>query len=559
MNRQTSRNLIHIAIGVLIGIATATGFFIVSDRTITLETLKEAEKLIDIEFTEAEREQMLENVTSNSQTFSALRELNMANDVPFPLYFNPIPPGKVINLGEQQEISWNIPEDTDLPDNRSDLAFYTVHELSSLIKSRKITSVELTEFFLNRLKEHNPKLEAVVTFTEERALEQAKMLDDELDQGMYRGPLHGIPYGAKDLFAVEGYPTTWGATPYKDQTIDETATVIKKLDDAGAVLIAKTTLGALAYGDIWFDGRTNNPWNLEQGSSGSSAGSSSATAAGLLPFSLGTETLGSIVSPSTRNGASGLRPTFGLVSRHGAMALSWTMDKVGPITRTVEDAAMVFDAIRGTDHYDHTVIGFPFNYNPSMDLSDLKIGYVESAFAGDYSQSEMDNAVLDVLRDLGAELVPISLPQLPLNGMFSVLTAEGAAAFDELTLTNRDSLMVWQEDNSWPNSFRSVRFFPAVEYIQLNRVRSMLIEQMDEAIADVDVYVSPSFRGGNLLITNLTGHPSVVLKHGFSEENQPASITFLGHLFDEATLLAVAEAYQKATDFHTMHPPLFSE
>ncbi|MEX2455955.1 MAG: amidase, partial [Balneolaceae bacterium] len=313
------------------------------------------------------------------------------------------------------------------------------------------------------------------------------------------------------------------------------------------------------YGDIWFDGRTNNPWNLEQGSSGSSAGSSAATAAGLLPFSLGTETLGSIVSPSTRNGVTGLRPTFGRVSRHGAMALSWTMDKVGPITRTVEDAAMVFDVIRGTDHLDHTVMDFPFNYNHSVDLSELKIGYVEDAFAGDYEQSEMDNEVLNVLKDLGAELVPISLPELPLNGMFNVLTAEGAAAFDELTLSGKDSTMVWQEDNAWPNSFRSVRFLPAVEYIQLNRIRSLLIQQMDEAIADVDVYVSPSFRGGNLLITNLTGHPSVVLKHGFSEENQPSSITFMGHLFDEATLIAVAEAYQKATDFHNMHPPLFSE
>ncbi|MEX0660255.1 MAG: amidase [Balneolaceae bacterium] len=559
MNRQTSRNFINIAIGVIIGIATATGFFIVSDRTITVETLAEAEKIIDIEFTDAEREQMLENVQQGSETYAAVRDLEMANDVPFPLYFNPIPPGKVIDLGEQQEINWNIPDDVNLPENRADLAFYTVHELSSLIKNRKITSVELTEFFLNRLKEHNPKLEAVVTFTEERALDQAKKMDEELDQGNYRGPLHGIPYGAKDLFAVEGYPTTWGATPYKDQTIDETATVVKKLDDAGAVLIAKTTLGALAYGDIWFDGRTNNPWNLEQGSSGSSAGSSAATAAGLLPFSLGTETLGSIVSPSTRNGVTGLRPTFGRVSRHGAMALSWTMDKVGPITRTVEDAAMVFDVIRGTDHLDHTVMDFPFNYNHSVDLSELKIGYVEDAFAGDYEQSEMDNEVLNVLKDLGAELVPISLPELPLNGMFNVLTAEGAAAFDELTLSGQDSTMVWQEDNAWPNSFRSVRFLPAVEYIQLNRIRSLLIQQMDEAIADVDVYVSPSFRGGNLLITNLTGHPSVVLKHGFSEENQPSSITFIGHLFDEATLIAVAEAYQKATDFHNMHPPLFSE
>ena len=544
-------------IGISIGLISATGLFLTLDNSITTDTIIEGEKLIDIEFSEEQREQMLESVQQTPQAFSHIRELEMANDVPFPLYFNPIPPGKHIEKDEDLDNSWHLPE-TDLPENMEELAFYTVHELAYLIKNQKISSVELTEFFLNRLEKNDPKLEAVVTFTKDRAMEQAEKMDQELAEGNYRGPLHGIPYGAKDLFAVEGYPTTWGATPYQDQVIDETATVIKKLDDAGAVLIAKTTLGALAYGDIWFDGRTNNPWNLDQGSSGSSAGSSSATAAGMMPFSLGTETLGSIVSPATRNGVTGLRPTFGRISRHGAMALSWTMDKVGPITRTVEDAALVFDVIRGADGYDHTVMEFPFNYRTKADLSGMKIGYVEAAFSGKYEQKEMDNEVLSVLENLGAELVPINLPELPLQGMFNVLTAEGAAAFDQLTLTGQDEEMVWQEDNAWPNSFRSVRFLPAVEWIQMNRVRSLLIQQMDDVIADVDLYVSPSFRGGNLLITNLTGHPSVVLKHGFAEKNQPASITFVGHLFDEETLLAVSQAYQQATDFHTMHPPLFS-
>jgi len=382
-------------------------------------------------------------------------------------------------------------------------------------------------------------------------------MDQELANGIYRGPLHGIPYGAKDLFAVEGYKTTWGAMPYKDQIIDETATVIKKLDEAGAVLIAKMSLGALAYGDIWFGGRTNNPWNLEQGSSGSSAGSASATAAGLLPFALGTETLGSIVSPATRNGATGLRPTFGRVSRHGAMALSWTMDKVGPLTRSVEDAAIVFDAIRGQDYMDHTVKDLPFNYVKDIDLSELRIGYYKSAFEQNYGTASFDSTSLEVLKSLGAELIPIELPSLPLGGMFNLLTAEAAAAFDELTLTGRDSLMVWQADNAWPNSFRAVRFVPAVEWIQMNRVRGELIIQMDKALKDVDMYISPSFIGGNLLITNLTGHPSVVLPNGFTESGQPVSITFMGHLYDEATVLAVAKKYQEATGFHKKHPPLF--
>lgn len=501
---------------------------------------------------------MQPNLENNLEAFETLRSQEIPNDLPFPLYFDPTPPGKTIKDEPQRKNEWQIPSGIELPEYEEDLAFYTVMELSSLIKERKITVTELTRFFLDRIRSYDDQLEAVVTITEERALEQARRLDEELENGHYRGPLHGIPYGAKDLFAVEGYKTTWGATPYKDQVIDQTATVVQKLDEAGAVLIAKTTLGALAYGDIWFGGRTNNPWNLETGSSGSSAGSASGTAAGLFPFALGTETLGSIVSPSTRNGVTGIRPTFGRVSRHGAMALSWSMDKVGPIARTVEDAALVFDVIRGSDSYDRSVKDYSFNYRPGGDLSGIKIGYYKSAFDTDYSQAETDRQVLNVLEEAGAELIPVELPDIPLDGMFNVLTAEGAAAFDELTLSGRDSLLVWQEDNAWPNLFRAIRFLPAVEWIQFNRLRSRLITEMDNAIRDVDVYVSPAFVGGNLLITNLTGHPSVVLKNGYTDEGQPVSITFVGQLFDEARLIAVAQNYQEATTFHREHPPLFS-
>jgi Asp-tRNA(Asn)/Glu-tRNA(Gln) amidotransferase A subunit family amidase len=356
---------------------------------------------------------------------------------------------------------------------------------------------------------------------------------------------------------VEGYKTTWGAAPFKDQVIDETATVIQKLDQAGAVLIAKTTLGALAYGDIWFGGRTNNPWNLEQGSSGSSAGSAAGTAAGLFPFAIGTETLGSIVSPSTRNGTTGLRPTYGRVSRTGAMALSWSMDKIGPITRSVEDAALVFNAIYGPDGKDQTIVDLPFNFDATTDITDLRIGYLKSAFEQDYWNKSRDSLVLETMKDMGVDLIPIELPDYNVGPLRVILTAEGAAAFDQLTLTDQDDLMQWQTPNAWPNSFRAAHFIPATEYINANRARYELIQKMDSVMQDVDVYISPAFGGGNLLVTNLTGHPSVVVPNGFTDSGSPTSITFVGDLFDEATLLAVAKAYQEATDHHEKHPPLF--
>ncbi len=399
-------------------------------------------------------------------------------------------------------------------------------------------------------------MECVITLTEELALQQARQADEEIATGHYRGPLHGIPWGAKDLLATKGVKTTWGAKPYQDQIIDVDATVVRRLKEAGAVLIAKLTMGALAWGDVWFGGKTRNPWNLEQGSSGSSAGSAAATSAGLVGFSIGTETWGSIVSPSTRCGVTGLRPTFGRVSRYGAMALSWSMDKIGTIGRSVEDCALVFEAITGSDGQDLTVVDLPFNWNPSLPLKDIRIGYLKKAFEEDYSSQKNDEAVLRVLRSLGVELIPLELPQLPVDSLSFILDAEAAAAFDELTRSGRDDLLVRQQPRAWPNAFRQARLIPAVEYIQANRIRTLLLQAMAEKMKDLDVYVAPSFGGNNLLLTNLTGHPAVVVPNGFDEKGSPTSISFIGDLFEEAKALRVAKAFQEATDFHLQHPKI---
>ena len=386
--------------------------------------------------------------------------------------------------------------------------------------------------YLDRLKRHGPTLECTITLTEERALEQARRADEEIAAGRYRGPLHGIPWGIKDLLAVKGYPTTWGAEPYVDQVIDMDATVVRRLDEAGAVLVAKLTVGALAMGDVWFGGKTRNPWNLEQGSSGSSAGSAAATVAGLVGFSIGTETHGSIIPPSTRCGATGLRPTFGRVSRHGAMALSWTMDKIGPICRSVEDCALVFDAIHGADGLDPTVRDVPFVWDANIDVRNLRIGDLKSAFdeepeseeGREWRRMDLRGARRAPLARRGA--IPFELPKgLPVSALRLILHAECAAAFDDLTRSGRDRLM--EERSSWPNTFRQARFIPAVEYIQANRVRTLVMAALDEAMRDIDVFVTPSYAGDVLLMTNLTGQPAVVLPNGFRADGTPVSISFI--------------------------------
>ena len=389
----------------------------------------------------------------------------------------------------------------------------------------------------------------ILNMTVERA-------DKEIAAGHYRGPLHGIPYGAKDLLATKGIRTTWGSVPFKEQMFDEDATVIKRLENAGAILVAKLTMGELAWGDVWFGGKTKNPWKLDQGSSGSSAGSASATAAGLVGFSIGTETWGSIVSPSNRCGTTGLRPTYGRVSRKGAMALSWSMDKIGPICRTVEDCALVFNAIYGPDPGDQTLYDVPFNYSSQIDLKRLTVGYVKADFDSAKINRDQNNASLAKLRAMGVTLIPIEMPKLPVSDLHIILSAEAGAAFDDLTRSGKDDMLVRQIKNAWPNAFRSSRFIPAVEYIQANRVRYILIQEMAKLMARIDLYVAPSVEGDNSLLTNLTGHPCVVVPNGFTKENTPTSITFIGRLFDEGKLLGFARAYQQATDFHLKHPHL---
>ncbi len=523
---------------------------------VSVDQVAEAEKIIGLEFTEAERDSMLEDLCYNLSLYDMIRTVSIENAISPALIFNPLPSGFKPDLF-QQKINYGPLGKVKRPGNLEELAFYSVRELGELIKTGQVTSTELTKLSLSRLKRFDPKLHCVITLTEELALKQAAIADSEIAAGYYKGPLHGIPYGAKDLLAVKEYKTTWGAMPYNDQMLDYDATVIKMLERAGAVLVAKLSMGALAWGDVWYADTTRNPWNIEQGSSGSSAGPASAVSAGLVPFAIGTETWGSIVSPSTRCGTTGLRPTYGRVSRTGAMALSWTMDKIGPVCRTVEDCAVVFDAIRGPDNIDMSLIDASFNYVPDIDLKDLKIGYLKEDFKNDTSFAVQNDATLEKLRELGADLIEIKLPDLPVEALSIILSAEAAAAFDELTRSNRDDLLVRQIKNAWPNSFRVSRFIPAVEYIQANRIRTLLIEKMAELMTEIDVYVSPSFEGNNLLLTNLTGHPCVVLPNGFNDEGSPTSITFIGRLFDEATVLAVAKKYQDATNFHEKHPELF--
>jgi Asp-tRNA(Asn)/Glu-tRNA(Gln) amidotransferase A subunit family amidase len=513
-----------------------------------------AENVIGLAWTAVERDSMQADLIDNLESYAELRDITIPNEIPPAIQFNPIPLGLTFETRKDGIVQVAMSK-VEVPDDLEDLAFYSVRDLGQLVRSGQVTSTALTKMYIERLKKYGPILECVITLTEELALAQAKRADEEIGAGNYRGPLHGIPYGAKDLLAVRGFPTTWGAEPYRDQVIDRDATVIRRLNDAGAVLVAKLTLGALAWGDVWYGGKTRNPWDTEQGSSGSSAGSAAATAAGLVAFSIGTETWGSIVSPSTRCGATGLRPTFGRVSRAGAMALSWTMDKIGPICRSVEDCVLVFDAIIGPDGLDQSVVDLPFGYDSNKDLSTLRVGYLKTLFESDYPNRETDLRTLDTLGELGIELIPIELTDYPVEALSFILTAEAAAAFDELTRSGRDDLMVRQIRNAWPNVFRSARFIPAVEYIQANRVRYMIIQEMQNL--DVDVYVAPTFGGHNLLLTNLTGHPCVVLPNGFNENGSPVSISFIGRLYEEGTLLTVAGVYQGATDIHKRRPPMF--
>lgn len=570
-------------------------------------------------FTAEQKQMMLDGLVDQNGSIKAIRKLNLPNSVAPAFVFHPLPAAKANEPACQTLPIPNgstVIEITDgggyghrpIPAQIEDMAFWSVLELGKAVGYGKVKSFDLTRMYLARLKRLDSKLHFSITLTEERALAQAKKADEEIAAGHYRGPLHGIPWGAKDLLAVKGYPTTWGAGGFEHQVIDEDATVVQRLDAAGAVLVAKLTLGALAMGDHWFGGQTRNPWNPNQGSSGSSAGPASAVSAGCVPFAIGSETLGSISSPSTRCGVTGLRPTFGFVPRTGAMALSWTMDKLGPITHTAEDCALVLQSIYGPDGKDTSVALAEFQWNPALDWKQLRIGYLKSEFdppepmklaeakPGETTQErksreqgnaqrkmararrdydrKFDLAALEKLRFMGITLIPVELPRLPYGAMSALLTAEAAAAFDDLTRSGRDALLTEQGPEDWPNDFRISRFYPAVDYIQASRARSLAVQQVSALFEKVDIIVTPT-SGMQLVATNLTGHPALIVPNGLRGDDAPrppkvddgdnddiggpgtpVSLTFLAGHYQDAKLAAFGWAYQQATGFQKLHPKL---
>lgn len=539
---------------------------------VTAEKIAGAEWVPGLELTDADRALMAEDLANTQAQYAALRAVSLDNAVP---------PALVLHLARTAPPEPSAPPrfvgaSVVRPAHAEEVAFLPVASLTELLRTKKLSSVELTKLYLARVEKHDPTLRCVISLLADRALAEAARADEELAKGTRRGPLHGIPWGAKDLIAAPPERTTWGATPYAEQVRPEAATVVTKLADAGAVLLAKLAVGELAWGDVWFGATTKNPWNPSEGSSGSSAGSASATAAGLAGFTLGTETWGSIVSPCTVCGASGLRPTFGSVSRAGVMALSWSMDKVGPIARSVEDCALVFDAIRGADEKDPSSFARSFAWPHAGNPRNLRVGVVRKLFEIDRAAAvppdgenvakekvraaewqRNDEATLAALEKIGFSLVTIELPSdLPVDALQIILTAEAATAFDELTRSGRDDLLVRQVRDAWPNVFRQGQLIPAVEYLRAQRIRTLVMRRMEEIFRSVDCFVAPSWEGNHLLLTNLTGHPSVVVPNGFRTDGTPSSITFTGRLYGEAELLAVAQLYQEETGFHRRHPPL---
>jgi Asp-tRNA(Asn)/Glu-tRNA(Gln) amidotransferase A subunit family amidase len=539
---------------------------------ITKEMMSNAEKLIGIELTDAQETMALPGVNRSLDSFEVVRKIDVPLDTEPAVVFHPELPGFHVKRAPAKT-KFRFGRNEPAPfKSVEDLAFATVSQLAELIRTKKVSSVELTQMYLGRLKKYGPKLLCVVTLTEDLAMKQAQDADNDLKRGKYRGPLHGIPWGAKDLLATKGIKTTWGAEPYRDQVIEYDATVVERLRDAGAVLVAKLSMGALAQGAKWFGGVTRNPWAPDEnrtGSSGSSAGPASATSAGLVGFSIGTETLGSIVSPSSTCGVTGLRPTYGRVSRFGAMGLSWTMDKIGPICRGVEDCAAALDAIYGPDHHDLTVGDPHFNWNADVPLSSLRIAYLKSEFEGLplINANEQQKKALEdrnamyrqALADLekaGVKMTAIELPKFPTQNIRYILTAEAATAFDDITRDGRVNQLSGQEAFDWPNSFRTSRFIPAVEYLRAQRARVLLMREMDKLMSQWDVFVSPAPGSASLIITNLTGHPAVCVPCGFTgTPSLPRAIMFTGGLYDEASPLRVALAFEQATKVR--RPPKF--
>lgn len=533
--------------------------------TITSEMVASAARIAGVQFSEEELEKIAEDLSGKRgfvSQYEMMREAKLGNGVYPSIVFNPMPPGfKIPTI--QRSISFSTVS-VIRPETDDDLAFLPITHLAELVKTQQITATELTKFCIARLKKYDPVLFCVVTLTEDLALKQAKKADEEIAAGLYRGPLHGIPYGLKDLFSVTGYRTTWGALPFQNQELDIDATVYTKLSEAGAILVAKLASGALASGANWFKGTTRNPWNPKLNAYGSSCGPASAVAAGLVGFAIGTETAGSITSPAAACGLSGLRPSFGRISRYGCMALTWTMDKVGPLCRSAEDCAVVFNVLVGPDEKDNTLIDVPFNWDGSTDLSGLRIGLwnrmveredpvdEDHELTGErfrYSE-KMDTEAVSVLKSLGAKVVPLNLPEMP-SYIFSILfNVESSAAFDELMRSGRvDMMKKPPENSSYPSSLRLGRFIPGVEYLQANRIRTRLIRDFHESIKEFDLLI-----GSDIYLTNLTGHPEMSVPHGFYKEGLPTTLRFTGKLFGETEMLKVAHAFQSRTDYHLKHP-----
>jgi Asp-tRNA(Asn)/Glu-tRNA(Gln) amidotransferase A subunit family amidase len=544
-------------------------------EVVSIADIEGAERLLGVAYTAAEREQMVGNLEGQIASAIARRKFPFDNSMPTATRFDP----RLQNFRMPAPSSprFSRASAQPLPDDERDIAFASIRELAGWIASGALTSRRLTEIFLSRIDALGPRLECFATVTAKRALAEADAADALLRGGVNVGPLHGIPYGLKDLFDAKGITTGWGAEPYRNRVPEQDAAIVRKLRAAGAVLLGKTTVGALAYNDIWYGGWTRNPWNLNEGSSGSSAGSASATAAGLCAFSIGTETLGSITSPSQRCGTTGLRPTFGRVSRTGGMALCWSLDKVGAICRFVEDTAVVIAAINGADGADHCSIDAPFGFDAEADISGLKLGHLPQAFGE--GATEVDHAALAACRRLGVEVVEVSLPALPYESLMNVVYAEAAAAFEDLTLSGLDDTLTWQDDGAWPNTFRKARFLSAVDHVQLDRLRYQVMLALDELFHRVDMVIGPFMTGPMLIASNFTGHPCLHLRAGFlrlatrgaaslgsgkltTGEPAAAGRTFMvpqgislwGRLFEEGPILNLGIALEKELGVAAVRP-----
>lgn len=544
----------------------------VAGETVTSHSLQCAEALFDVRYTDAEREMVVAEIDGWIDRMSRQRAHAKPNTLSPATVFDPrLRSRRYREQADQVTVSGA--DAGALPSSPADIAFAPVWKLGRWMRRGVLTSRRLTDIYLNRIATHGDALECFVTVTPDIARAQADAADRELAAGQDRGPLHGIPYGMKDIVDVAGVPATWGATPYQDRVAETDATVTTRLREAGAVLLGKTTNGALAYGDRWFGGITRNPWNTQEGSSGSSAGSASATAAGLVAFGIGTETLGSIVSPSNRCGTTGLRPTFGRVSRHGAMALCWSLDKIGPICRSVEDTGLVLAALNGFDAEDAGSLDVGLEIDAARPVRGMRVGYSPAWFE---AGSDADRAALQAARDAGVELVEVELPDLPYDGLFAVVEAESAAAFEHLTLSGEDDSLVWQDPAAWPNTWRRARFISAVDLINVDRFRREVMEMMDGVMEGLDAMIGPNFANALLVITNYTGHPQLAIKSGYNQiatrtifgdpasdggatHRVPQTTSLWAPLFEEGTLIALGREIERRLNVADDHPPAFHQ